>query len=514
MPSRRNAPAPVTRPGAPGSLSRGQGPPPARLDFAAPAAVDPGVVMEDLEEDAALPDRAVIVVACEGEETSDGRVVDAGALTWREPPLSLTMNHSADLIAGRIDAFGRVDSLTGLTVDNFEERAGTSGAFVVAAVTFDLGYDADGTLVNDDALGREVARQVHGGFLLGVSMEVGDEELEWECTEPDPEDPEWCLTYLMHLVAGKIGAVTVCPFQAIESSRVIDVSAPVPLDPAEEAPEEEAMAASAAGPSWWPAPSPFEASTLVARATAPVHFELQGEAFAPPAEWFEDPALDEPTPLTITADGQVYGHIATWGTCHLGRTDVCITPPHSVTDYAYFRTGEVITADGSGVPVGVLTMNTGHADLTASAQETVAHYDHTGTQAMHLAAGEDAHGIWVAGSLAVRELTHQALSVLRAAAPSGDWRRIGGNLELVGVLAVNTPGFPVPRPRTLVASGQQLALVAAAAPVSAGHGCGCGGSSSGLTASAERRLSNLEAIVAALGLDAQAGDALAASLRP
>lgn len=477
-------------------------------------------MMEDMEEDAALPDRAVIVVACEGEETADGRVVDSGALTWREPPLTLTMNHCADMIAGRIDAFGRVDSLTGLTVDNFEERVGTSGAFVVGAVTFDLGYDADGTLVNDDALGREVARQVHGGFLLGVSMEVGDEELEWECVEPDPEDPDWCMTYLMHLVAGKIGAVTVCPFQAIESSRVIDVSDPAQPDPAEEA-GEMAMAAAAAaslelGPTWWAAPSPFEseASTLVARATAPVRFELQGEAFAPPAAWFEDPALDEPTPLTITADGQVYGHIATWGTCHLGRTDVCITPPHSVTDYAYFRTGEVVTADGSRVPVGVLTMNTGHADLTASAQETVAHYDHTGTQAMHLAAGEDAHGIWVAGALAVKELTHQALSVLRAAAPSGDWRRIGGNLELVGVLAVNTPGFPVPRPRTLVASGQQLALVAAAAPVSAGHGCGCGGGTSALAASADRRLSNLEAIITALGLDAQAGDALAASLRP
>ncbi|MCI4354550.1 MAG: hypothetical protein L3K06_04215, partial [Thermoplasmata archaeon] len=40
-----------------------------------------------------------------------------------------------------------------------------------------------------------------------------------------------------------------------------------------------------------------------------------------------------------------------------------------------------------------------------------------------------------------------------------------GNLELVALLAVNVPGFPVPRARALVASGdaepERLALVAA-----------------------------------------------------
>jgi hypothetical protein len=53
---------------------------------------------------------------------------------------------------------------------------------------------------------------------------------------------------------------------------------------------------------------------------------------------------------------------------------------------------------------------------------------------------------------------------------SGDWRRIGGQLRLVGLLAVNVPGFPVPkmRARAVAASGQQektvQALVAAGKP--------------------------------------------------
>jgi hypothetical protein len=44
---------------------------------------------------------------------------------------------------------------------------------------------------------------------------------------------------------------------------------------------------------------------------------------------------------------------------------------------------------------------------------------------------------------------------------SGDWRRIGGQLRLVGLLAVNVPGFPIQAPRARVASGAPQALVAA-----------------------------------------------------
>ena len=47
---------------------------------------------------------------------------------------------------------------------------------------------------------------------------------------------------------------------------------------------------------------------------------------------------------------------------------------------------------------------------------------------------------------------------------SGDWRRIGGALRLVGLLAVNVPGFPVPKLKTHLANGQQLALVASGIP--------------------------------------------------
>jgi hypothetical protein len=44
---------------------------------------------------------------------------------------------------------------------------------------------------------------------------------------------------------------------------------------------------------------------------------------------------------------------------------------------------------------------------------------------------------------------------------SGDWRKFGNGLRLVALLAVNVPGFPVPRTKTASSRGRQVALVAA-----------------------------------------------------
>jgi len=181
----------------------------------------------------------------------------------------------------------------------------------------------------------------------------------------------------------------------------------------------------------------------------------------PPTEWFANPGLTAATPLTIARDGRVVGHLATWDTCHVGISGECVTPPKSKTDYAYFRTGEVETADGSRVPVGQITMETGHAGRDAAAAAAVAHYDDTGTGVADVAAGEDDIGIWVAGAMRPG-VSEQQMYVLQATGSiSGDWRRIGGNLELVAALAVNVPGFPIPRMEMAASAGVELSLVAA-----------------------------------------------------
>lgn len=183
-----------------------------------------------------------------------------------------------------------------------------------------------------------------------------------------------------------------------------------------------------------------------------------GGATTVDVNYFTDPQLDGPTPITIDGD-RIYGHLATWGTCHIGIQNVCTTAPHSIANYAYFRTGAYLADDGV-IPVGQITMGTGHASLSMNSKLAAAHYDNTGSVVADVAAGEDSYGIWLAGALRPG-LDDDQVRTLAAAALSGDWREIGGNLELVAALAVNVPGFPVPRVGLAASAGEQVALVAA-----------------------------------------------------
>jgi hypothetical protein len=133
-----------------------------------------------------------------------------------------------------------------------------------------------------------------------------------------------------------------------------------------------------------------------------------GGPMAPPADWFKPPEMLRATPIQVLANGRVYGHIAAWaGTPHIGLPNNT-RPPKSRSNYAYFRTGVVATADRPDVTDG-------------------------------------------------------QIRALRASAPSGDWRVINGGHELVAICQVNAPGFPIPRAECMVAGGAVTALVAAGA---------------------------------------------------
>lgn len=206
-------------------------------------------------------------------------------------------------------------------------------------------------------------------------------------------------------------------------------------------------------------------STLPRRALAAAAVETD----APPREWFEDPQLGGPTCLRVEASGRVVGHMALWGVCHRGFTDTCVMAPHSTTGYAHFKKYDsVLCADGSMAATGPLTIGTGHASLSLDARAAARHYDDTGTAVADVSIYEDEFGIAVAGYIRPGASNEQIVA-LRASSLSGDWRPIGGRLELVAALAVNVEGFAV-TPYALAASlgwrekdGQMLALVAAGA---------------------------------------------------
>ena len=117
--------------------------------------------------------------------------------------------------------------------------------------------------------------------------------------------------------------------------------------------------------------------------------------------------------------------------------------------------------DGTSLPTGTLTMDTGHAALSMSAAAAAAHYDNTGTSFAQVRCGEDAIGIWFAGVVEPKITDEQVFSI-RGAKISGDWRNVAGQgLDAIAMLAVNTPGFPIVHAALAASAGQRQALVAA-----------------------------------------------------
>lgn len=183
------------------------------------------------------------------------------------------------------------------------------------------------------------------------------------------------------------------------------------------------------------------------------HYPVQ-----PPRAWFEKKELPAKTPLTVTPEGQVFGHIAAWGECHrdFASRNECVLAPRSKQNYAPFHLGSVYTAEGDTIQVGKIVMDTRHADIGLGYNAAAVHYDNTGDEAAVVRASDGEYGIWVAGAV-VPEATPSKVAKLRRSPISGDWRRHDGNLELTAALAVNVPAFPV-----YAMDGQeQLSLVAA-----------------------------------------------------
>lgn len=382
------------------------------------------------------------VIAREGEMTGDGRLIEDGALRWDDLPIPLRVafkdvgGHDGAEVCGRIE-----------TVERRE------GGDIYATGTFDLG----------SAVGAEAFRQVSEQMSNGVSIDTDDvtfrimakadmpaAEVADSGNGSDGEaDPEGRVKVaamsssdeLTVIESARLRAATLVAVPAFATARVY-AAGQVPAKPVPEAEPEGTVEASAE-------PVAVSRDSLTAAAIPT----------APPEAWFKDPALTGPTALVVEDDGRVYGHIAAWGTCHIGQIGKCVEPPTSPSNYAYFRTGALQTAEGTSVAVGHLTMGTGHAGPRDSANAAAEHYDNTGTVFADVAAGEDAYGIWVAGSLRPG-ITAEQVRVARSAPISGDWRTIRGSLELVGALAVNVPGFPVPRPQGLLASGEVKSLQA------------------------------------------------------
>jgi DNA-binding ferritin-like protein len=367
---------------------------------------------------------SIPLVIPEDLESGDGRKFKKGAIELRELPLPLLWQlktgggHDGSVVVGRIDHMERTED-------------GIGNAYGV----FDTG-----------TYGREAERLVREGFLRGVSADMDRFEAQEEAVEEAASDDDDKSIKKDKIVINKarVMAVTIVPKPAFQECKITLVDN-------EEGSQEDPMVTDGV---YIEDVDPNEAEAIVASGMI-----ANAIPTAPPVVWFENPKLNQPTPLTVTDDGKVFGHIAAWHIDHIGMPNGT-KPPRSRSNYAYFHTGVCRTEEGSDIPVGQLTLAGGHASITADAAAAVKHYDDTASAIADVHAGEDAYGIWVAGALRPGT-TPEQIRTLRASAPSGDWRPVRGSLELVAVCQVNVPGFPIAR--AMVAGGQVTALVAAGA---------------------------------------------------
>lgn len=381
----------------------------------------------------------------EGVMSGDGRMIAEGATVWRDLPLPFmaqdaqAMGHDGAVRTGRIDTITRDTTSYSVPVIRYTGVWDTSPAAI------------------------ETSRQVANKVARGVSVDGDDVTVELRDSSGNPLDPmvddfpeDGVVVEVA--TAARVAGATLCSIPAFQQAYVANgvyepgmdepgwTAAGDPI-PSGAVPDDEPMPEDT--PVDEPAPVMASAWTLVAGGA---HQKWARSDFA-------NPGLTEPTRFTVTDDGRVYGNLAVWGTCHIGIDGICQEPPASATNYAYFATGAVDTDEGL-VSVGQLTMSTGHAAMGLRHRPAADHYDNTGTAVADIAIGQDGVGIWFAGRLRPGVTPEQVYAMRAAGAVSGDWREVGGQLELVAALVVNVPGFPIPAPAVAASGGRAVALVA------------------------------------------------------
>jgi hypothetical protein len=355
------------------------------------------------------------VLVIEGTPSGDGRQIQAGALTWRDLPMSLMLmtknpqggnGHDGAEVCG--------------TIQWIERRGNEIWGGGELDLALESGKQAQGLL----------ARKT----LRGVSADIDSVEVEYANPKGGLDDIyEGNLT----VTSGRLMGATLCPFPAFQEAQVYLVDQK-DQNPSKQ-PEIDLVASG---------------KLAVRRETQVVSYlpvndddvlVASGAPVAPPQSWFERPVFDGPTPVRVSDDGHVFGHVAAWGTCHIGYAQRCVSVPKSKTNYAAFRVGRVMTAEGVEVASGPIVLDTDHADLGDMWRSARDHYAHTGCAVADVNIGEDQYGVWIAG--AVRpDATSSQIRALRASDISPDWRTVNGKpLEMVGLLVVNNSGFKVPQ---------------------------------------------------------------------
>lgn len=347
------------------------------------------------------------VLALMDHETGDGRLLQSAGAGTRDVPLSVSAQ--------------------------FVKDYGHSGA-VLSGVIHEVTIDPDAGVLSgrgfllDDENGRRHAFAIKTGAMKGNSVGLAEVKAQWvmdldtgeeriEFTKWNLADTSGVMTPAFPEAYAEIDSEITAAFaddfdpmvELVASSEIVEYRIPNPEKPL----------------------TPEVALDLVASFGAPQ-----------PYDSFFRPEATKPQKVIFTADGDVYGHLATWESCHEGVEGRCVRVPRPPDGYASWNKPGVLTEKGI-VATGPIALYGGHKygdDLSAA-------YGRRENAWCDVRITEGKFGPWISGR-AIPHLADDKAYDARASRISGHWK--DGLLR--GIVSVNSEGFDVPGGDVITAS--------------------------------------------------------------
>jgi hypothetical protein len=300
------------------------------------------------------------------------------------------------------------------------DGADISGALFQITVDPETGVmSGDGFLLNDEN-GRKHARYIATGAMRGNSVDLADVRARYV------EDFETG-DYWVEFTEFKIGTTTGVSIPAFgEATTTVDALT-----------EEELMASLVGDDPMDPlvvqVPDEFYASII----GEPVEEIVASGAQYAPFDAFYRSETDRPQKIVVDADGNVYGHLAVWDTCHDGYSDKCLRVPRPNDGYASFNQAGPLTERGQ-VETGPIFALGGHrkAKSAPTIEQAYGGIENAWADVRII---EGRFGPWISGI--VRPGTSdEVVYAARASRISGHW--VNGKLK--AIVSVNVPGYEVP----------------------------------------------------------------------
>lgn len=341
------------------------------------------------------------VLAMLDKQTGDHRMLLGSGAGSRNLPLSIKY-------ASKTSAMGGHDG------------AEVSGALFEVTIDPDNGkMSGRGFLLNDEH-GRRHARLIATQAMSGNSVDLAEVKARFV---EDFETGEWWIEFTDFKLAATTGVAT--PAFAEAHAVVEDLT------------DDELVASVLVAPM----------EPLVAQEPDEVFIVVLGEpedteltaalGHVVPFDAFYVPEASVPTKVVVDADGNVYGHLALWDSCHDGYADRCMRVPRPTDGYASFNQSGPLTERGH-VQTGPIFALGGHRSAKSAPTIDQAYGGIENCWA-DVRVIEGKLGPWISGRVRPG-VDDDLIYAVRASRISGHW--VNGKLK--AIVSVNAAGFEVP----------------------------------------------------------------------